>query len=99
MHRASNWLIWLAIGAGVLAIADLAAASARSQGGTLRIATPLDSVDPAVAYTTSSWMLEFATCAKLYNYPDEPAPRGAVAVPEVATKFETETESDQELTN
>ena len=32
-------------------------------------------------------MLEFATCAKLYNYPDKPAPQGAIPVPEVATSF------------
>ena len=30
-------------------------------------------------------MIMFATCAKLYNYPDKPAPEGAIAVPEVAT--------------
>jgi len=36
-------------------------------------------------------MLEYATCAELYNYPDKPAPQGAVAVPEVATGFPTVT--------
>jgi peptide/nickel transport system substrate-binding protein len=32
-------------------------------------------------------MLEYATCANLYNYPDKPAPVGAVAIPEVAKDF------------
>jgi len=30
-------------------------------------------------------MIEYATCAELYNYPDKPAPQGAIVVPEVAT--------------
>jgi oligopeptide transport system substrate-binding protein len=29
-------------------------------------------------------MLDHATCAKLYNYPDKPAPEGAIVIPEVA---------------
>ena len=32
-------------------------------------------------------MTEFATCAKLYSYPDKPAPQGAIVIPEVATGF------------
>lgn len=70
---------------GVLAATGLPATSAK--GGVLRISggRDLDSVDPAIAYNTASWSLEYATCAKLYNYPDRPAPAGAIVVPEVAT--------------
>jgi ABC-type oligopeptide transport system substrate-binding subunit len=59
---------------------------AQQQGGTLRWSRPrdIDSIDPALAYNPDSWMLEFATCANLYNYPDKPAPAGAIPVPEVA---------------
>jgi ABC-type oligopeptide transport system substrate-binding subunit len=67
------------------------AGPAQKRGGTLRISggRDLDSVDPAVAYNTGSWAFEYATCAKLYNYPDRPAPAGAIAVPEVARRFPT----------
>jgi ABC-type oligopeptide transport system substrate-binding subunit len=59
------------------------------QGGTLRWSRPRDinAIDPALAYNPDSWMLEYATCANLYNYPDKPAPVGAVAIPEVAKDF------------
>ena len=36
----------------------------------------VDSVDPALAYTSHRGSLEFATCAKLFNYPDEPGAAG-----------------------
>ena len=85
--------VWLSIaalllGAGLLAAAGLAKPAQR-QGGTLRISrgADIDSVDPAIAYFPDSWMIMFATCAKLYNYPDKPAPKGAIAIPEVATGF------------
>src|SRR5439155_5082469 len=29
-------------------------------------------IDPGLAYITSAWELEYATCAKLVNYPDTP---------------------------
>ena len=43
-----------------------------------------DFTDPALAYFPTSWQLEYATCAKLLNYPDRPAPAGSQLVPEVA---------------
>jgi oligopeptide transport system substrate-binding protein len=49
--------------------------------------TDVDSLDPALAYLPDTWSIEYATCAKLYNYRDLPAPAGAVAVPEVAKTF------------
>jgi ABC-type transport system substrate-binding protein len=81
-------LIVLVAGAGLL-LCSGAAARARTKGGTLRLSSiiDVDSVDPALGYFPLSWMLEFATCAELYNYPDTPAAEGAVPVPEVATGF------------
>jgi ABC-type oligopeptide transport system substrate-binding subunit len=85
--------VWFAmggvvVGAGLLAAAGLGG-PAQKRGGTLRISggRDLDSVDPALGYNTSSWTIEFATCAKLYNYPDRPAPAGAIVVPELARGF------------
>ena len=57
------------------------------QGGTahLRVATDVvDSMDPALAYITYSMQLLYATCAKLFNYPDKAGPGGSRVVPEVA---------------
>lgn len=64
-----------------------------SQAGTAQIVLnggasggqyTVDYTDPALAYTISDWQLEYATCAKLLNYPDKPAPVGTQLVPEVA---------------
>ncbi len=90
-HRASMWIVAVALGAGLLTFAavGLAGRGEQKKGGTLRISRgrDIDFIDPALAYNIDSWMLEFATCAKLYNYPDKPAPQGAIAIPEVATGF------------
>lgn len=82
----------LAIGGSLLAASGYAATSdgVARRGGTLRYASQADvieSVDPAVAYGLRSWELEYATCALLYNYPDQPAPVGMRVVPEVAAGF------------
>ena len=91
----------LAVGAGLLA-ATAAAGSSGSNGpdaknapaqtgGTFRVSlnTDLDYVDPALAYYTVSWSIEYATCAMLMNYPDKPAPQGSRLIPEVAQGFPT----------
>src|SRR6266511_2315155 len=58
------------------------------QGGTAQLLLggtgDFDYTDPALAYLFDSWQLEYATCAKLVNYPDKPAPAGTQLVPEVA---------------
>ena len=61
-----------------------AAVGAR-KGGTLRLgeANDVDFVDPALAYGPDSWLIEFATCAKLFNYPDESGAAGTRVLPEV----------------
>jgi YVTN family beta-propeller protein len=57
-------------------------------GGTLRVVQQKDfgPTDPAVlaSYGPQAAQLEYATCAKLLNYPDRPAPPGTRLVPEVA---------------
>jgi peptide/nickel transport system substrate-binding protein len=57
------------------------------QGGTahFNLATDTDYVDPALAYYSVSWQLEYATCAKLLNYPDKAGAAGSQLQPEVAT--------------
>jgi ABC-type oligopeptide transport system substrate-binding subunit len=79
-------LVGLALCAGLLAAAG-PSAPAQQRGGTLRISSvhDVDSLDPGIAYSPDSWMVEFATCAKLYDYPDKPGAAGAQVIPEVAT--------------
>jgi ABC-type oligopeptide transport system substrate-binding subunit len=97
-RRASFELVAAAIGLALLVAAALTgpahSANSRSgagakQGGTFRInlVTDTDYVDPALAYYAVSWSQEYATCAKLLNYPDQEAPAGSQLIPEVATGF------------
>jgi ABC-type oligopeptide transport system substrate-binding subunit len=95
MHRR----LWLAVmmlvaGASLLVAASFASASAGSahafkKGGIWRYGTTGASVqvDPQLAYVTTAWWMEYATAAKLYNYPDKQGPAGSKLVPEVASKF------------
>jgi ABC-type oligopeptide transport system substrate-binding subunit len=102
MHRRLMLSIaMLVIGAGLLAATATAgpqgssgasAASGPAQkGGTFRYSldTDIDYVDPALAYYSLSWQIEYATTALLMSYPDAPAPRGSRLVPEVAQGFPT----------
>lgn len=86
-HRA--WLAFVGLASGVGLLAAVASGGPTLKGGTLRLSSILDvdSVDPALAYGPQSWMIEYATCAELYNYPDKPAPQGAIVVPEIAKSF------------
>jgi len=93
--------LWLSVtmlvaGVGLLVAASFASASgnahqgqALKKGGIWRYGTVggLSHMDPQLAYVTSEWFLEYATAAKLYNYPDKAGPRGSKLVPEVASKF------------
>jgi len=65
---------------------SLAPSGGGTGGGTLRIvsAYDVDYTDPALGYDSLSWQLEYATCAKLLNYPDRGGAAGAQLVPEVA---------------
>jgi YVTN family beta-propeller protein len=71
--------VWVAVQAG-------AGAAQVAPGGKLQVASQedVDSLDPALAYQPLAWQLEYATCAKLLNYPDRPAAQGSQLVPEVA---------------
>jgi YVTN family beta-propeller protein len=72
---------WVTVDAQTIQPTDLAAS-----GGTLRMDAPydVDSMDPALAYTSLSQQLLYATCAKLLNNPDKPGAAGAQLTAEVA---------------
>src|SRR2546423_5823846 len=75
------------IALGLIALVAAGAASGASpRVAQIDLATSLDSADPAFSYTTISWQLQQATCAKLVNYADAP---GAAATlrPEVAARM------------
>jgi ABC-type oligopeptide transport system substrate-binding subunit len=87
----------LAVGVGLLVAAGFASAASSGndqsasayvkKGGTLRLSksTDVDYVDPALAYFTDTFgSIGYATCAKLYSYPDKTGAAGAQVVPEVA---------------
>jgi ABC-type oligopeptide transport system substrate-binding subunit len=90
---------WLAVallvaGASLLIAASFASAGtscnhALKKGGIFRYGNVGASVqvDPQVGYVTTAWSLEYATAAKLYNYPDAKGPAGSKLIPEVASKF------------
>jgi ABC-type oligopeptide transport system substrate-binding subunit len=85
----------LLAGAALLAAAFVHHAGAGSaagevkQGGTLRLGrfTDVDSIDPALAYSPFSWVLEFSTCAKLFNFPDAEGSAGTRVMPEVVDRY------------
>jgi peptide/nickel transport system substrate-binding protein len=65
-------------------------ADSPKNGRTMRLnlsGTDVDFTDPSLAFTTSSWQIEYATALELYNYPDGPAPLGSQLQPEAATGF------------
>jgi len=98
MHK-RLWLsvALLAIGAGMLLAAGFASpassnstkAGARGAvGGTLRadLTSDFDFIDPALAYYSHSWQMEYSTTCKLLNFPDKEASAGGTRItPEVAT--------------
>jgi ABC-type transport system substrate-binding protein len=79
----------LATGAFLVVSAEFAGAASDRRGGVFRVGATGASVqvDPQLAYITTAWWLEYATAAKLYNYPDKRGPAGSRLVPEVASRF------------
>ena len=86
----------LVAGVGLLIAASFASAGgnahqsqALKKGGIWRYGTVggISHMDPQLAYVTLEWEMEYATAAKLYNYPDKAGPAGSKLVPEVASKF------------
>ena len=96
MHR-RLWLsvAMLAAGASLLIAASLASAASNhnaapvKKGGTWRYAVvgTGDTADPQVTYNTLTWSFEYATAAKLMQYPDKSGAAGSRLVPEVAKRF------------
>jgi peptide/nickel transport system substrate-binding protein len=88
-------LLGSALATGVVGGSALARTGAEpviKEGGTLRVnvtGTDLASLDPSINYDTDGAQLLYATCAKLVNYPDRPAPLGSVIEPEVASGMPT----------
>jgi len=82
-------LVLLATGIALMVVAQLAGAAPERKGGVFVVGTTVASVqiDPQLAYITTAWWLEYATAAKLYNYPDKKGPAGALLHPEVASGF------------
>ena len=82
-------------------VAPLAAVAMLITGGAAAAQTPsptqlrvelsvdIDYVDPALSYYVPTWAIEYATCAKLVNYPDRSAPEGGRLQPEVALAMPT----------
>src|SRR4051794_39818490 len=90
------------VAAATLAATVSASPQPNPPGGVLRIGTSDATwqTDPALAYTRSAWELEYATCAKLVNYPDSPwddhgatrlAPEIAAAMPTISADQRTYT--------
>jgi hypothetical protein len=77
----------------IAAGAAMFAASARTgggvkDGGTFRYGTTGASVqiDPQLGYVATAWWFDYATAAKLFNYPDRNGQAGAVLRPELASR-------------
>ena len=84
-------LVVLLTVASVAATSVSASPPAAPSVGTFRIGTTGASfqTDPAIAYISSAWQLEYATCAKLLNYPDAAHPEGSRPRPEIASAMPT----------
>jgi YVTN family beta-propeller protein len=67
------------------------AATAAGTGGTAHVTEPSDPgpLDPALAFGPDGWQILNATCVKLLNYPDKPAPAGGRLEPEAARALPT----------
>jgi ABC-type transport system substrate-binding protein len=76
----------LALSLGMITAALVIGGSAHA-AGTFRYSldTDIDNVDPALAYYQPTWEILYATCSMLVSYPDAPAPRGSMLVPDAAT--------------
>jgi hypothetical protein len=73
-------LAMLALGASLVATAEPMPSSGAKQRGVFRVALAGASVaiDPQVSYVTTGWWLEYATAAKLLNYPDKRGQAGGL---------------------
>jgi YVTN family beta-propeller protein len=80
----------LAVAAGSMWVSvqasPLVAKGSLAKGGVARIDLNAGAIDPAEqnAFTLDAAQWEYATCARLLNYPDKPAPAGSQLQPELA---------------
>ena len=82
-------VVMLVLGLGSFVAAGVAGPTGEARkGGTLRMSTPadVDFIDPALAYRPRSWLFGYATCAKLFNYPDAAGAAGTRLVEEVVDR-------------
>src|SRR6266545_4617156 len=81
--------IWAAFVIAAISVLLVGDAHALKKGGIFLVGTPGASVqvDPQIAYVTTAWWLEYATAAKLVNYPDKNGQAGALLRPEVASRY------------
>ena len=96
-------LLFLCLAAIAFATGASVSASPKTpRTDTFRVGTTGASVqfDPALAYITTAWEVEYATCAKLINYPDTPwdereasrlSPEIAAAMPTISADQRTYT--------
>jgi ABC-type oligopeptide transport system substrate-binding subunit len=82
-------LLCAAMGVALISAVGASASSTVRQGGTFNIdlSTDTDYTDPALAYLSSSWEMEYATGLKLMNYPDVNGPRSSQMITEAAAGF------------
>jgi len=87
------WLSTVTVAIALLAVfagsAVAKTGKAGATGGTLTVdlTTDVDYTDPALDYLSTGWEIEYATCLKLFNYPDANGAKGAQLVPEAAAGF------------
>jgi ABC-type oligopeptide transport system substrate-binding subunit len=87
------WLSTVTVAIALLAVfagsAVAKTGKAGATGGTLTVdlATDVDYTDPALDYLSAGWEIEYATCLKLFNYPDANGPKGSQLTPEAAAGF------------
>jgi YVTN family beta-propeller protein len=81
----------LAVGGGKVWASVQTPAPAQPSGGTAVVSVPsyVTTLDPAVAFNDGASPVEYATCAMLLNYPDEPGAGGLRVVPDAARSLPT----------
>ena len=87
------WLSTVTVAIALLAVfagsAVAKTGKAGATGGTLTVdlTTDVDYTDPALDYLSTGWEIEYATCLKLFNYPDANGAKGSQLTPEAAAGF------------
>jgi YVTN family beta-propeller protein len=81
----------LAVAAGSLWVSVQASPLSAKAGGVARVDLDAPAIDPAEqdTFTLQAAAWEYATCAKLLNYVDKPAPAGSQLQPELARSMPT----------